>query len=189
MHVCFSLARSLSSSKDGRPAMSIALSPSGFFASQRVSVSAPNRRELSRLLANSLAKSIKKHSENRPKIDPRRRLGAPKIDSKSLLGPSRETPWRARASRRRLRSVPGASRSVPGALRECPKGRQGRPGTPEMTPWSARERAEATKIDAKSRPGAEKSSFLRAAHSQSIVGAIFRRFSSTFAFSAKCANP
>ena len=98
MYVCFSLARSLSSSKDGRPAMSIALSPSGFFASQRVSVSAPNRRELSRLLANSLAKSIKKHSENRPKIDPRRRPGATKIDSKSLLGPSRETPWRARAS-------------------------------------------------------------------------------------------
>ena len=189
MYVCFSLARSLSSSKDGRPAMSIALSPSGFFALQRVSVSAPNRRELSRLLANSLAKSIKKHSENRPKIDPRRRPGATKIDSKSLLGPSRETPWRARASRRRLRSVPGASRSVPGALRECPKGRQGRPGTPEMTPWSARERAEATKIDAKSRPGAEKSSFLRAAHSQSIVGAIFRRFLSIFAFSAKSANP
>ena len=43
MYVCFSLARSLSSSKDGRPAMSIALSPSGFFASQRVSVSSPNR--------------------------------------------------------------------------------------------------------------------------------------------------
>ena len=34
--------------------MSIALSPSGFFASQRVSVSAPNCRELCRSLASSL---------------------------------------------------------------------------------------------------------------------------------------
>ena len=169
--------------------MSVALSPSSVFASQRVSVSAPNCRELCRSLANSLAKSIKSHRENQMRIDPRRRLGAPKIDSKSLLGPSRETPWRARASRRRLRSVPGASRSVPGALRECPKGRQGRPGTPEMTPWSARERAEATKIDAKSRPGAEKSSFLRAARSRSIVRAIVRRFPLIFGFSAKSANP
>ena len=139
MYVCFSLVRSLSSSKDDRPAMAIALSPSGFFAAQRVSVSAPNRRELSRLLANSLAKSIKKHSENRPKIDPRRRPGAPKIDSKSLPGSSRETPWRAslRAFRRRLRSVSGASRSVPGALREGPENYQGRAGTPERAPWSA----------------------------------------------------
>ena len=133
MYVCFSLARSLSSSKDGRPAMSIALSLSGLFTSHCESVSAPNRRELSRLLANSLAKSIKKHSENRPKIDPRRRPGATKIDSKSLLGPSRETPWRARASRRRLRSVPEASRSVPGTSRGRPGGvpgtSRGRPGT------------------------------------------------------------
>ena len=150
-----------------------------------------------RLIVESRAVCWPTRSQNRSKVTAKietkinawRRLGAPKIDSKSLLGPSRETPWRARASRRRLRSVPGASRSVPGALRECPKGRQGRPGTPEITPWSARERAEATKIDAKSRPGAEKSSFLRAAHSQSIVGAIFCRFLSIFTFSAKSANP
>ena len=74
-------------------------------------------------------------------------------------------------------------------LRECLEGRQGRPGTPESRPWSAWERAKATKIDAKSRPRAEKSSFLRVAHSQSIVGAMFRRFWSIFGFSAKSANP
>ena len=122
----------------------------------------------------TLAKSIENHSENRMKIDPRRLLGAPKIESKSLPGPSRETPWRERASRRRLRSVSGASRSVPGVLRECLESRQARPRTPERAPWSARDRAEATKIDAKSRPRAEKSRFLRAAHSQSIVRAIYR---------------
>ena len=189
MYVCFSLARSLSSSKDDRPAMAIALSPSGFFASQRMSVSAPNRRESSRLLANSLEKSIEKHYENRPKIDPRRCPRGPKIDSKSLPGPSRETPWRERASRRRLRSVSGASRSVPGVLRECLESRKGRPGTPERAHWSAWERAEAIKIDAKSRPRAEKSSFLRAARSRSIVGAIGCEFSSIFVLSAKSANP
>ena len=190
-HVCLFrfLARSLTSSKDDRPAMSIALFPSGFYASQRVSVSAPNRRELCRSLANSLAKSIENRHKNRSKIDPRRRLGAPKIDSKSLPGPSRDTPWRPRASRRRLGSVSGASRSVPGAPRKRPEGRQGSPGTPERAPWSAWEHAEETKIDTKSRPGAEKSSFLCAVRSRSIVGAIFRRFSSIFGYSAKFANP
>ena len=115
--VVVAVALVLSSSKDDQPAMSIALSPSGFFASQRVSVSAPNRQESSRLLANSLSKSIEKHSIlflNQPRIDPRRRPGAPKIDSKSLPGPPRETPCRARASRRRLGSVPERPRRPPG---------------------------------------------------------------------------
>ena len=124
-----------------------------------MSVGAPNRRELCRSLTNSLTKSIENHRENRSKIDPRRRLGAPKIDSKSLPGPSRDTPWRPRASRRRLGSVLGASRGVPGAPRERLGVSQGRPGTPERVSWSAWERAEATKIDAKSRPGLKKSSF------------------------------
>ena len=81
-HVCLFrfLARSLTSSKDDRPAMSIAISLSSFFASQRVSVTAPDRREFCRLLANSLAKSIGNHCENRSKIDPRRYLGEPKIE-------------------------------------------------------------------------------------------------------------
>ena len=57
-HICLFrfIARSLTSSKDDRPAMSIAISLSSFFASQRVSVTAPNRREFCRSLANSLAK-------------------------------------------------------------------------------------------------------------------------------------
>ena len=50
------------------------------FASQRVPVTAPNRREFSRSLANLLAKLIENHRENRSKIDPRRHLGAPKIE-------------------------------------------------------------------------------------------------------------
>ena len=113
-----SLARSLTSNNDDRPAMSVAISPSSFFASQRVSVTAPNRRELCRSLANSLAKAIENHRENRSQIDPRRRLGASKIDSKSLRGPSRDTPWRPRASQRRLGSVLGRPRRAPGAPKE-----------------------------------------------------------------------
>ena len=180
-HVSVTVSRLLAHVAQGRKgdrrAMSVALSLSSFFASQRVSVSAPNRRESCRLLANSLAKSIEHHRENRPKIDHRRRLGAPKIDSKSLPGPSRDTPWRPRASRRRLGSVSGASWSVPGALRECPEGHQERPGTPERAPWSAWERAEPTKIDAKSRPGTKNSSCLGTVHSQTDFRSIFARFS------------
>ena len=80
-HVCLFrfLARSLTSSKDDRPAMSIAISPSSFFASQRVPVTARDRREFCRSLANSLAKSIDNHCENRSKIDPRRHLRSPRI--------------------------------------------------------------------------------------------------------------
>ena len=97
---------------------SLSLSLLSFFASQRVSVGAPNRRELCRSLTNSRAKSIENHRENQSKIDPRRRLGAPKIDSKSLPGPSRDTSWRPRASRRRLGSVLGRPRRAPGAPKE-----------------------------------------------------------------------
>ena len=81
-HVCLFrfLARSLTSSKDDRPAMSIAISASSLFASQRVPVTAPNRREFCRSLANSLAKSIENHRENQSKIDPQRHLGVPKIE-------------------------------------------------------------------------------------------------------------
>ena len=95
----------------------------------------------------TLAKSIENHSENRSKIDPQRRLGAPKSESKSLPGPSRETPWRERASRRRLRSVSGASRSVPGVLRECLENLKGRPGTQKGhtgAPGSAPRRSKST---------------------------------------------
>ena len=128
-----------------------------------------------------LAKTIETHRENQSKIEPWRCDGAPEIDAKSLPGPSRDTPWRPRASRRRLGSVSGASWSVPGVPRERPEALQGRPGTPERAPGSARERAEATKIDSKSRPRAKKTSFFRAAHSRTLFGSIFRRFSSIVA--------
>ena len=123
-HVCVFrfLARSLTSNKDDRSAMSVAISPSSFFASQRVSVTAPNRRELCRSLADSLArssekswrKSIGNRSPETPR-DPQNRL-------KIVPGPSRDTPWLPKASRRRLGRVSGASRSIPGALRERPDG-------------------------------------------------------------------
>ena len=144
-------------------------------------------------LASSLAKFVRrserKSTRNSMQNRSRERLGAPKIDSKSVPGASRDAPWQPRASRWRLGSVSGASRGVLGAPRERPETLQERPGTPERAPGSVWERAEATKIDAKSHPRKKKSSFLHAAHSQSIEEAIFRRFSSIFAFSEKSANP
>ena len=112
-HVCVFrfLARSLTSNKDDRPAMSVAISPSSFFASQRVSVTAPNRRELCRSLADSLAKSSKNHRENRSEIDPRRHLGTPKIEENRFRDPLR-TP---RGVQERPEGVSGASRERPGA--------------------------------------------------------------------------
>ena len=123
-HACLFrfLAHSLTSNKDDRPTMSIAISTSSFFAWQRVSVTAPNRRELCRSLADSLAKSNEKSSRKSignqsPETprDPQNRL-------KIVPGPSRDTPWLPRASRRHLGRVSGASRSIPGALRERPEG-------------------------------------------------------------------
>ena len=123
-HVCVFrfLARSLTSNKDDRSAMSVAISPSSCFALQRASVTAPNRRELCRSLADSLAKSNEKSSRksigNRSPETPR----DPQNRLKIVPGPSRDTPWLPRASRRRLGRVSGASRSIPGALRERPDG-------------------------------------------------------------------
>ena len=51
------VARSLMSSKDDRPAMSVALSPSSFFASQRVSVM---------YVCFSLARSLSSSKDDRP---------------------------------------------------------------------------------------------------------------------------
>ena len=111
------------------------------FLLRSVSVSAPNRRESSRLLANSLAKSIEKHIENRLKIDSRRRPGAPKIISKSLRDPL----GRPRGVQERPERVSGASRERPGAspapsgrARRVAKGDPGRqkgcPGAPGSVP-------------------------------------------------------
>ena len=144
-------------------------------------------------LASSLAKfvrrSTRKSTRNSMQNRSRERLGAPKIDSEPVPGASRDAPWQPRASRWRLGSVSGASWGVLGAPWERPETLQGRPGTPERAPGSVRERPEATKIDAKSRPGAKKSICFRAVRSRSVVGAIFRRFSSIFGFFVKSANP
>ena len=132
-------------------------------------------------LAGRLTRKIKQKSSrnsigNRSPETPR----DPQNRRKLLPAPSPDIPWRPRASRRRLGSVSGASRSVPSALRECPEGHQERPGTPERAPWSAWERAEATKIDAKSRPGTKNSSCLGTVHSQTDFRSIFARFSIDF---------
>ena len=81
-HVCLFrfLARSLTSSKDDRPAMSIALSVELFCFAACACQCTSNRREFCCSLANSLAKLIASQRENRSKIDPRRHLGAPKIE-------------------------------------------------------------------------------------------------------------
>ena len=89
------------------------------------------------------------------------RSGAPKIDSKSASGPSRNTPWRPRAFGERLGSVSWRPRHAPGR----PERPQRRHGTPNGAPRSGRECAEVTKIDARSRPGTTNASFLRAARS------------------------
>ena len=188
--MCVSVSSSLAYVEQGRStcnaSRSLSVEP---FATQRVCVGEPNRRECCRSLASSPAESIDNHRENPSKIDAGRSPGAPKIDPKSVPRPSWGAPWRQRASRRRLGSVSGASWGVPGAPWERPESPQGRPETPGRAPESVRERAEATKIDAESRPQAKTPSFFRSARSRSVVGPIFRRFSSVFGFSAKPANP
>ena len=115
--------------------------------------------------------------------------GASKIDGKSLPGASRDAPCCPIAFGRHSGSVLEASRSARGVPRDRPEGPQERPGTPGRALRSAWERFGAAKIDAKSRPGAQTSSFFRAARSRSVVVAIVRRFSSIFGFSVKSANP
>ena len=122
-HVCLFrfLARSLTSSKDDRPAMSIAISPSSFFASQRVPVTAPDRREFCRSLANSLAKSIKNHGENRSRETPRGTQNRLKIGPGTLSGHPVASKSVPKASRERLGSVPERPRRAAGASGGMPR--------------------------------------------------------------------
>ena len=85
-----------------------------------------------------------------------------------------------RAFWERLGSVSEASRDVPGAARERSEGLQGRPGTPKSSSGSAWEQAKASKIDAKSHPGAKKKAFVRATCSRSLFGAVVQGFSVVF---------
>ena len=133
------------------------LSLSSIFASQRVSASAPHREELCRSLASSLAKSIENHRENRSKIDPRRSLGAPKIDSKSVRDPLAAP----RGAQERPEGVSGASRERLGSVSERPRRP---PGASGGSPWaprdagkSARERLGACRGDQNRRQVASRS--------------------------------
>ena len=83
----------------------------------------------------------------------------------------------------------GASRDVPAASRGGPETLQRRTGAPKRAPRSVRERAEATKIDVKSHPGASKSIFFHATHARSITGSILRRSWSIFDCAANSVNP
>ena len=115
-------------------------------------------------------------------------LGA-KTHPKSSRKRARDALGTPRGTQERSEGVLDASWDVPGASRERPESPQRRPRTPKRAPGEIWERAEANKIDAKSRPGAKKSSLFHAARSRSAVGAIFRRFRSIFGFSAESANP
>ena len=134
--------------------MSVTISPSSFFASQRVSVTAPNRQELCRSLADSLAKSSKNHRENRSEIDPRRHLGTPKIEENRFRDPLR-TPRGVQerpegvsgASWERLGASPARPGSAQGVPKGAPERQKGRPGAlgsalrrPKSTPSRVRER-------------------------------------------------
>ena len=103
---------------------------------------------------------------------------------RSTQNRSGDAPGMPRGAQGRSRSVSGSSRGVPGAPRERLKCLQRHHRTPKRAPGNARERAEATQIDAKSHPGAKKQSFSCAARSRSIVGATRHRFSSIFGFVA-----
>ena len=89
-----------------------------------------------------------------PEVDP----GHPN----STLNRSRHPLGTHCVAQQRSRSISGTSGGVPGAQRKSLEDPQERPGMPERALKSARMHAEATKIDAKPRPGAmESSSFPR----------------------------
>ena len=117
--MCVSVSSSLAYVEQGRStcnaSRSLSVEP---FATQRVCVGEPNRRECCRSLASSPAESIENHRENPSKIDAGRGPGAPTIDPKSVPRPSWGAPWRQRAFRRRLGSVLGRPQRTPAA----PKG-------------------------------------------------------------------
>ena len=153
----------------------------------------PDNREGYHLLASSLAKLmrklIRKSIPNRSWELPGAAPEHPKSTQNRSRDPLGTPPWRPRAFGRHPGSVLEASRGAPGTPRDRPEGPQERPGTPGGASGSTRERSGAAKIDAKSRPGAQKSIFFRAARSRSVVIAIFRRFLSIFGFFVKSANP
>ena len=145
VHFGFQLARLCRARTIDLQCQSLSLSVE-LFATQRVCVGQPNRRGCCRSLASSPAESIENHRENPSKIDAGDTAGHPKsmqIRSWDPLGT-------LRGAQERPEGVPGVSRERLGAY----------PARPGRAPESVRERAEATKIDAKSRPGVNKIKFL-----------------------------
>ena len=127
------------------------------------------------------SESLEKSSE----IDPGEVPGPPK----STENRSRDTLGTPGGSQERSGGISGASWGVPGVPQVQPESRERRPGRPERAPGSSWERAEATRIDAKSRPEVDKRIFSREACARSGIVAMSCPFSSIFCFSTKSANP
>ena len=135
--------------------------------------------------ANSLVKSIEKAAESDRRSIPGDAPGHRKWTQNRCLDPL----GRPRGVQERPEDVSGASRERPGAS-PAPSGSarrvaKGAPERQKRAPWSAWERAAATKIDAKSRPGTKKSSCLGTVRSQTDFHSIFTRFRSIFGCSRK----
>ena len=98
------------------------------FASQRVSLSPSESK-------TRLENRHENRHENRSKIGPGSSPGAPKIDTKSVPGPTRDAQWRSGTSRSRLgasrerpRRAPGAPGESPRAARDAQRGARERSG-------------------------------------------------------------
>ena len=114
--------------KDNRAAMSGAIVSSSFllcnvylsaclverFASQRVSLGPSESK-------TRLENRHENRHENRSKIGPGSSPGAPKIDLKSVPGPTRDAQWRSGTSRSRLGASRERPRRAPGAPGESPR--------------------------------------------------------------------
>ena len=162
----------------------------GHIASQSPAISRQPPREfdeisISLLVSHLAPRNHRNLWRNRSKIDLGRGSRAPKIKAKLNPEPSEQ----ARGTQKRSRSASGASWDVPSVLQEHPECLQRRPGGPERAPRSTRERAEATRIDAKSHPAVKKSCGPRQSRARSCIVVIFPRFSRVFGFSTKPANP
>ena len=115
---------------------------------------------------------------------PGRRPGRPEIVRISTLGPSCVTQEVPEMSRECL----GASLDRPGTAQESRRSGQGRSGRQKRAAERTRDRAEATKIDAKLRPRAKKARFFHATRSQSMLRKNRRQLLPIFRIFAKHAN-
>ena len=122
----------------------------------------------------NLGQKHRRCARNRPKTAPGRHPGTSGIVPKLTLGP----PWSTQVSRKRPGSTAGRPQIAPSVAQESSRSGQECSKPSKRGPGITRGRAEATKIDGKSLPGAKKSIYVDAHRAQSIFRAIFRRFSS-----------